>query len=82
MLWLGLGAMTYPIYFPLLAMSYDLSGGLIGLILALPACTIMITIPFIKHLAKVFGIEAIICTAGVLLGCVFMTMGFASTVDK
>ena len=48
-LFVALGNSTMPFFFPILAMEYDLTGEMIGLVLALPCITMMISIPFIKY---------------------------------
>ena len=73
--------MTFPIFLPLLAMSYGISGSLIGLILCTPALTSLVAVPLLDRYVIQMGIELVICMAGLFFGLAFLLMGFGTFFD-
>lgn len=76
--WMTLGLVTMPRFFPLLASSYNINGGLIGLILAIQPIAMMLTIPLTSKFQKTMGIEASICIAEIILGTSLISIAFST----
>lgn len=72
---MGFGMLAIPMFFPLLGMNYDISGGMMGLILCTPALTSIVAIPIINKFVGLFGIEFTIFTAGILYGLAYLVIG-------
>jgi MFS family permease len=81
-LWMGVGIVTLPVFFPLLALEKDISGSLTGMILCLPALTMIIMVPLIRRMTMHGGIELTICVAGVLFGLGFIIFSFSAKVNE
>ena len=79
--WQALGTMTFPVFFPLLAKEYDVSGVITGLILSMSPIMTILSVPFINRYIETVGVEATIFTSGLIFGLSFCLMAFSSWVD-
>lgn len=73
-----MGIMTIPVFFPLLAKQFDVSGILVGLVLAMSPIVTILSVPFINKFIQVVGVEATIFTSGIIFGFSFILLAFAS----
>ncbi len=76
--WQSMGVMSYPLFFPLLAKQFDISGPITGVILAMTPMITIVVVPFISWFIGTVGVEASIFTAGIMFGVSFILMAFAS----
>jgi len=74
----SIGTMSFPVFFPLLAMTYGLSGTTVGMILAMTPLVTIIAVPAINRFIKHFGCEATIFLGGILYGISFCAIAFAT----
>jgi MFS family permease len=70
--------MTIPVFFPLLAQEYDVSGVVTGLILAMSPMMTIVSVPFINRYIETVGVEATIFTSGLSFSAAFCLMAIAS----
>ena len=70
--------MTIPVFFPLLAKQYDVSGVITGLVLAMSPMMTIVSVPFINKYIETVGVEATIFTSGLMFSAAFCLMAFAS----
>ena len=77
-IWQSIGTMSFPVFFPLLAMSYGLSGTTVGIILAMTPLVTIIAIPAIHKFIRHFGCEATIFLGGILYGVSFCAIALAT----
>ena len=73
---------AYPMFYPLVALKYEINGSLVGLVLCTPALTSLIMIPIINRYVLSIGIERTIFFAGLMLGFAFITSGLAVLANK
>jgi hypothetical protein len=66
--WMSLGQLSLPVFMPLLALKYELSGAITGLLLCMLPVMTLITSPIIVAYAPRWGIELTIFVAGILFG--------------
>lgn len=78
---MGLGLVSLPVFLPLVALEYEVSGTLLGLILCTPYLTSIFASMVTPKYAQIVGIELTICTAGVCFGIANIVIGFASSVE-
>ena len=76
--WQALGSMTIPVFFPLLAKEYEVTGIVTGLILAMSPLMTIVSVPFIHRYIETVGVEATIFTSGLIFSAAFCLMAFAS----
>lgn len=75
---MGLGFITMPMFFPLMAMDHGISGLAIGMVLSLPPLTTIVTVPLIKPWIDTVGIEFMVSIASFCYGVAYMIMGVAA----
>lgn len=80
-LWMGIGLVTMPIFYPLLGISKGIDESTIGMILAIPPIVMMITVPFIRSYVQSIGIELSICVAALLFGLAFVAIGLTEIIN-
>lgn len=81
-LWMGMGLLCFPVFFPLLAIEKELTGTMTGIILCIPPFTQLLMIPIITRLKNFFGVERTICVAGVLFGAAWIVLSFSDKIDE
>ena len=77
-----MGMVSIPVFLPLVAIEFELSGAITGLILCTPALTSILTVPFVTAYAVRVGIELTVFTSAVIFGVAFIVLGFASSVSS
>ena len=66
--WVYMCIMSLPVFFPLMAIDFGVPGGLIGLVIAMPAIVAILTTPLINHYIQTIGIEESILYSILLFG--------------
>ena len=79
---MGIGIMTFPVYLPLLAIKYGLSGTMIGCILCVPALMQIVSIPFITKYGRVIGVEKTVFSSGIFYGVGFVAFGLSTLIEE
>lgn len=77
-LWQAVGIISYPVFFPLLAKQFEISGTITGVMLAMTPFVTIISVPFINIYITAVGVEALVFTSGIMFGLSFCCMAFAS----
>ena len=72
---MGMGFLIYPMFFPLIAISKNLSGNLIGFLMSIPAVVSLICAPILNRYILIFGIEKIILSVAFAFGGGYIMMG-------
>ena len=81
-LWMGIGLVSVLVFLPLVALEYEVSGTITGLILCTPYLTSIFASMVVPKFAARVGIELTICTAGICFGLANIVMGFAASVES
>ena len=66
--WVYMCGMSMPVFFPLMAIDYGVSGSLIGLVIAMPAIVAILTTPLVNHYIPTIGIEETVSYSMLLFG--------------
>jgi len=81
-LWVALGTIQLPMFYPLVAMEKEVSGIWIGIILAIRPITGILTTPFInRHILKV-SVEKTILISGIIYALGFVAFSFVCLIDN
>ena len=75
--WVYMSLMSFPIFVPLIAYKFELSGAVIGAVLALPALIAIISMSILNRHITVIGIEEAIFYSGIFFSLSMCLMGGA-----
>jgi MFS family permease len=75
--WIYLSAFTLPIFFPLYALTFDVPGSIIGVVLGTAAFVTILTIPLVNSCITRIGIEESILYSSIIFGLSNCVLAFS-----
>jgi len=81
-LWMGLGIVQLPMFYPLVALEKGVSGVFIGSVLALRPITGIISTPFINKYILMVSVELTIFIAGLIYASCFIAFAFVAMIEN
>ena len=81
-LMMGIGIMLYPMFFPLMAISKDVPGYVIGILMSIAAVVSLISAPILNRYILRFGIEKTLLIVAFSFGGGFIMLGIIAPLEN
>ena len=81
-MWMGVGIVQLPMFYPLVALEKGVPGIYIGLVLSVRPMTGLIFTPIINRYIMVVGLETSILIGGLIYSCCFIGFAFVTLIDN
>lgn len=79
---LGLGMVTYPMFYPLIAISNNLSGFRIGVLMSIPGFVSLLLAPILNSYIGKYGIETAVLTVAFTFGGGYVILGCTAPINN
>jgi hypothetical protein len=81
-LMMGIGIMLFPMFFPLIAISKDVPGYIIGILMSIAAVVSLISAPILNRYILGFGIEKTLLIVSFCFGGGFVMLGIMAPLEN